>query len=536
MIKIFLVEDEIIIRRGIKNSIDWEKEGYEFSGEASDGELALPMIKKRHPDILITDIKMPFMDGLELSRLVKKVLPDIKILILSGYNEFEYAKQAIKIGVTDYLLKPISSERLLEVLGNVRKQIQQEKDLVKRYNRDMQENLEQEKLKFLNQLLQGQLSVGEALEEAGKFDIGLSAERYRFLLFKILNNREQTLAYGEIVEAFNRIEMAVREIKDVTLFQRGIQGWVFLISGDSDGGIQKRSEELKEVLEETMRKFPEIEYFGGMGEAVLRIRDFKKAFISADKAFANRFICSSNQIIMSAEQEKLQDSMQFTELVNVENGRKVLERFLCNGTPEEIDSFLETYFQEISEKNLKSTLMRQYIIMDFFVSASVFCENKSISGNSLHAAAERLKLSLQKADSLPKIKGLISELLNSIFEARDMVSGYRYSDMIQEAKRYIQEHYMSEDVSLNAVSAKVNMSPSYFSSIFSKEVGKTFVMYLTEVRMEKAKELLMCSSMKTSEIGFEVGYKDSHYFSYIFKKTQNCTPKEYRQRGKAAKE
>ena len=105
-IKVFLVEDEIVIRDGIRKSINWEKEGYDFAGEASDGELAYPKILKAKPDILITDIKMPFMDGLELSRLVRKELPDIKILILSGYDEFEYAKTAIKIGVTEYLLKP----------------------------------------------------------------------------------------------------------------------------------------------------------------------------------------------------------------------------------------------------------------------------------------------------------------------------------------------------------------------------------------------------------------------------------------------
>lgn len=98
MVKVYLVEDEIIIRQSIKNSIDWEKEGYEFVGDASDGELALPVILKEKPDILITDIRMPFMDGLELSRMVKAELPDIKIVILSGYDDFEYAKQAIKIG------------------------------------------------------------------------------------------------------------------------------------------------------------------------------------------------------------------------------------------------------------------------------------------------------------------------------------------------------------------------------------------------------------------------------------------------------
>ena len=140
MLKVFLVEDEVVMRNGIKNNIPWEQEGFEFAGEASDGELAYPLIKKEKPDILITDIRMPFMDGLELSRLVKKELPQIKIIILSGYNEFDYAKTAINIGVTDYLLKPISSAKLLEAVKKVADMIEKEQDnarLIKRYEKEM---------------------------------------------------------------------------------------------------------------------------------------------------------------------------------------------------------------------------------------------------------------------------------------------------------------------------------------------------------------------------------------------------------------
>ena len=136
MVRVFLVEDEMLIREGIKNSIRWEKEGYEFAGEASDGELALPMVLKEKPDILITDIRMPFMTGLELSRLVKQELPGTKIVIISGYDDFEYAKEAIKVGVTEYLLKPISSAKLLETLQSVSEEIfreRKEKDLSDTY-------------------------------------------------------------------------------------------------------------------------------------------------------------------------------------------------------------------------------------------------------------------------------------------------------------------------------------------------------------------------------------------------------------------
>lgn len=174
MIKVFLVEDEIIIRNGIKNSINWEMHGYDFVGEASDGELALPMILEKKPDILITDIKMPFMDGLELSEQVKKVLPATKIMILSGYNEFDYAKMAIKIGVTDYLLKPISSEKLLDAVNKVAEEIrkeQSEKEQMNQYAREMQENKESEKFQFFNQVFAGSMPFGECLEQGSSWEL-----------------------------------------------------------------------------------------------------------------------------------------------------------------------------------------------------------------------------------------------------------------------------------------------------------------------------------------------------------------------------
>lgn len=130
------------------------------------------------------------------------------------------------------------------------------------------------------------------------------------------------------------------------------------------------------------------------------------------------------------------------------------------------------------------------------------------------------------------VKAYMIRLLSWAIDTRDTVSGRRYSDIIKTAQEQIARTYMSEDISLNTVAVSVGMSPSYFSTVFSREVGKTFVEYLTETRMDKAKELLMCSSMKTSEVGYEVGYRDPHYFSYIFKKTQGCSPKEYRARRK----
>lgn len=539
-IKVFLVEDEMVIRRGIKNSIDWEKEGYIFCGEASDGELAYPMIIKEKPDILITDIRMPFMDGLELCKLVKKELPNIKILILSGYDEFDYAKEAIRLGVTEYLLKPISSGKLLEALNGVSESIRREKedkDLVRKYMEEMRENTEHEKQKFFEQMIAGNLSMADTLETGKKYEMNLSAGMYNLLLFRFTLGEENRKSGELLGEAEYAIEKLTERLEYVFEFQRGVEGWAFLLMADNEEQMSERVKELSKDLEEIMKNYSTIAYFGGIGQPVARLRELEESFREAERALAARFTMELNRIISVEDIRMAQnvdtlDDIEITSFGEIEKTRTMLEKFLNNGAEDEIDEFVDVYINELPEENLKSVLMRQYIIMDAYIVMMSFCEKIEGIEGEMQAQSEELKNSMKTSQTLEEIKNYIRMLLKKIIGVRDTISGRRYSDIIEIAKDQIRKTYMSDEISLNTIAAEVGMSPSYFSSIFSKEMGKTFVEYLTEIRMDRAKELLMCSSMKTSEIGYEVGYKDPHYFSYIFKKTQNCTPKEFRARGK----
>lgn len=539
-IKVFLVEDEMVIRRGIKNSIDWEKEGYIFCGEASDGELAYPMIIKEKPDILITDIRMPFMDGLELCKLVKKELPNIKILILSGYDEFDYAKEAIRLGVTEYLLKPISSGKLLEALNGVSESIRREKedkDLVRKYMEEMRENTGHEKQKFFEQMIAGNLSMADALETGKKYEMNLSAGMYNLLLFRFTLGKENRKSGELLGEAEYAIEKLTERLEYVFEFQRGVEGWAFLLMADNEEQMSERVKELSKDLEEIMKNYSTIAYFGGIGQPVARLRELEESFREAERALAARFTMELNRIISVEDIRMAQnvdtlDDIEITSFGEIEKTRTMLEKFLNNGAEDEIDEFVDVYINELPEENLKSVLMRQYIIMDAYIVMMSFCEKIEGIEGEMQAQSEELKNSMKTIQTLEEIKNYIRMLLKKIIGVRDTISGRRYSNIIEIAKDQIRKTYMSDEISLNTIAAEVGMSPSYFSSIFSKEIGKTFVEYLTEIRMDRAKELLMCSSMKTSEIGYEVGYKDPHYFSYIFKKTQNCTPKEFRARGK----
>lgn len=536
MIKIFLVEDEIAIRKGIKNSIDWEKEGYEFVGEAGDGELAYPMILKTKPDILITDIKMPFMDGLQLSKLVRKELPATKILILSGYDEFEYAKEAIKLQVAEYLLKPISSAKLLDVLAQVKeviRQEQEEKELIKKYKEDMKENRELEKERFLNQIITQNLSLAQILETGESLGMDLSAPLYNILLLKITENGGKQETYAEI-------ESALDTLSGVFSFRRGVDEWLFLLTADDVEKMERRIESCRKTVRQITEKTdPPVEYFGALGNPVERLREIKNSLKEAEKKFAFQYLKKWNQILEipvrdvgsseNPQTEKKENEELLISSVQVDKlNHKIIENFIHTGLRREVSNFVDDYFMSLGEKSVQSLMFRQYVAMDFYLAAVAFLERLGFSSKELVERCGDLKEMEQVIQTIEQTKEYIKKVLDATLECRESVSRKRYSDLLKEAVSYIEHHYEEEDISLNQVAASVNISPSHFSTIFSKEMGETFIEYLTNVRMERAKQLLRSSTMKTAEIAYAVGYKDAHYFSYLFKKVQKCTPREFR--------
>lgn len=532
--KVFLVEDEVVIRNGIKNCIDWEKEGFEFVGEASDGELAYPQILKTKPDVLITDIKMPFMDGIELGKLVKEKLPNIRIIIVSGYDEFEYAREAILLGATDYLLKPVSAEKLVETITKIKEREEKkndEKRLMEKYMYEMRENVQFEKQKFFNRLVSEQMSMSEVLDIADNLKIDISAQVYNFLLLKLIDDRDNI---EEINDVYKVIEEYFIRRTDVILFNRGVEGWGIIVMGDSEDKIEQIIGDSNTFIENEVKKYNKVKYFGTVGVPVYRIGELKNSFHSANIIFANRFIGPYNKILFNIEKQKKEDTslIEAKGINTIEENKDLLIKFLKNGTSEEVDNFVNVYFDEFPSDNLKSLIMRQYIAIDSYVNAISFVKGLNIDTSNLEIELEDMRMLFEQETSLEKLKEYLSKLINKIIDLRYSVSGNKNSEIVNIAKEYIKNNYMEDDISLNTIASYVNMSPSYFSALFRKETDQTVVEYLTHVRMEKAKELLMCSSKKASDIGYEVGYKDAHYFSYIFKKIQKCTPREYRLRGR----
>ncbi len=300
MLKVFLVEDEFVIREGIKNNIDWETHGYEFCGEAGDGELAYPMIQRLRPDIVITDIRMPFMDGLELSRLIRRELPDIEIIILSGYQEFEYAKEAIKLGVAQYLSKPINGEELLAELEELSAKIEEKRratQIRERYLKEMEENTLRERKKLFQSLVVGDNTAAELLESAERLGIDLSAPWYNIILFKTQSLRH---AQDEYSGSLIRIEEELRSLEDgttVVSFDRNLEGKAFLLKAESEEQLQLQQQEYIEKIKDIMEKYEHVRYFGGIGRPVNRLRELPASFEQASHAFAHRYLVQDSRIL-----------------------------------------------------------------------------------------------------------------------------------------------------------------------------------------------------------------------------------------------
>ncbi len=530
MLKIFLVEDEFVIREGIKNNIDWKANGYEFCGEASDGELAFPIIQKTKPDIVITDIRMPFMDGLELSRLIKKELPLTEIIILSGYEEFEYAKEAIKIGVSQYLCKPISGEELLKEINLLADKItekRKEQEIKEKYIREVEENFIEEKRNFFQYLVTGTKSISELLEIAKKIHIDLSSIWYNIILLKI---QSMTHAHDEYSGSMVKVEQKLKELDGgdhFAAFDRNLEGKALLVKADTEEELTRIQNDYIRKMKDLLGDYSHVRYFAGIGMPVNRLSELPGSFESASHAFAHRYLTRESGIwnYQDIEQKKHQiDDFNIGSVNAKELDRNKLRDFLKFGDKNEVVYFVEEYINDLGNNAMKSNMFRQYLVMDTYFCVVDFVVDLQFSKDEIEVFSADSEILQNNENSMKYMERIISKAL----ELREKSASNRYGDIVDEVMKYIEEHYAQEDLSLNILASHVNFSPNHLSMVLSQQTGQTFIKYLTDFRMNKAKELLRCTGKRSSEIGLEVGYKDPHYFSFLFKKTQGMTPTQYR--------
>ena len=537
MLRTFLAEDEIVVRENIKKMVPWEQYGFELVGEASDGEMALPLIKKLKPDLLITDIKMPFMDGLTLSKVVRKELPDIKIVILSGYDDFNYAKEAISIGVEDYLLKPITKNAFLERLCEIRKRYEHEKsqrEYYEQFHREIQEYEQNSSRDFFEGLISGTMDAGEIYRRADKMGLDIVAEAYNILIFTL---ESESTAAGQS-ETYSEWEARARE-KIEALFADHSYAMLFRNNVFSYGVLVKEQKENQgentrvcvESIRDALSDGPtEQSWFIAAGEPVERLSNVKRSYNTAMQTFARRYLYDGHILYYRdlKEEEMAKDDGRYLKKVDINAiDPAIIQKFLSSGLKEETGNFVRDYFHAIGKEPLTSMVFRSYVILNIRFSVLSFLNRLGYGAAALEESEKENALE-QGGVSMETAMDYAEKILQKAIEIRDKNSGNKNRSILENSIEYIKNHYMDENMSLNAVAQVANISSNHFSALFSQNIGQTFIEYLTGIRMEHAKELLRCTGKRASEIALEVGYKDSHYFSYLFKKTQGMTPSDYR--------
>ena len=542
MLKIFLAEDEVVVRETIKRMIPWEELGFELVGEAADGEMALPLLIRQQPDLLITDIKMPFMDGLTLARLAKKEIPGLKVVILSGYDDFNYAKQAIGIGVEDYLLKPITKNALIERLSEIRSRYEHEKtqkEYYEKFQREMQAYEKNSSRDFFEALVGGSMDMMEVYKRAEKLGLDIVAEAYNVLIFTM--NCDEDFSgqrdeyYSWEAESLELLENFFAGHSSAMLFRSNIFSYGVLLKGQRETIEENTRACVDEIRKILSRQDGRREWFLAVGQSVERLSQIQKSYHTASRAFSQRYLYDEN-ILYYDEMETMEhpggqaetEDNAYLQKVDVNAlNPAILQKFLSNGLQEETENFVKDYFYAIGQEPMESLVFRNYVILNVRFSVISFIKGLGCDTNEMESADTEEVLA-ESGKNMESAIAYAKKMISQAIEIRDQNSGNKNRSILRTAVDFIDSHYMDEEISLNTVANVANVSSNHFSALFSQNMGQTFIEYLTTLRMNKAKELLRCTGMRSSEIAGEIGYKDAHYFSYLFKKTQGMTPSDYR--------
>lgn len=518
--KVFFVEDEIITREGIRENVDWQANGFEFCGEAADGEMALPLLRTTQPDVLITDIKMPFMDGLQLSKIVRECMPWVKIVILSGHDEFEYAQEAIKLGVTDYLLKPVTVQKLQTVLQKLVVQLDQERKeqaSLKKLQEQVEENRAMLSERLLFKLVVGAVSPTEALEKGQVLGLNLSARHYLVVILKIeLRDRSEPYDHDEYQRIQNQVIGLLEQNPDIFVLKRDWGDLILIMKGHTEEYIKEECDVLIEEIREDLAK-TRYQVTVGVGTSKKQLTEISQSFVEA---------------LVNAEhpagehKSGLNRAVEQAELLKVD--KSAVENYLRSGAKNEFDEFFRIYLGPLGETALKSTLIRNYIFVDVVLAVAKLINDLGGDVDKVLPELNSIEVTMANIKTIEQLREQAYKILSSALTYRDSQPKGQYKKLIRESKEYIASQFTDPELSLNVVAANANLSASHFSVVFSQETGQTFKEYLTELRINKARELLRMTSLRSADIAYQVGYNDPHYFSSVFKKHTGFSPIEFR--------
>ncbi|MBR2568117.1 MAG: response regulator [Paenibacillus sp.] len=506
--RLLIIDDEMIIRTGIQQVIDWPALGIEALLPAASAEEALERIPDELPHIVLTDIRMSGMDGLELASILHQQYPEMEIIILSGYDEFSYVQQAMREGVSDYLLKTSRPEEIIKTMLKSKQRIT---DRIEKHKRG---SLGDSALRtqLLEQLIKEGISESSLLAQAvDSFQLEMPSgydqiiilnadgwEDLSLLLFAIHNILEETLSCHTLVYADHMV-ILLRSPSAM----------------DQQGRIQQLLERLEGMLKCTI--------FAALGTNASHYSEWPKSYSAAKEAFMYRMITGNRGLIA------------FHAVQNRTGGRTVcsleeeaeLSSILVKGNRAELHGWVHQKIGAQLADDQVTTESLQAYIQSIIISGYRFIErmgNSQLLGQ--HGALPPLRDLQQSLNASPE--QLLYEACSSLMDSyRQQSSEHRGNSYVEQAIVFIRNH-LHTGITLQQVAREVHLNPNHFSEVFKRETGQNYIDFVTRERIERAAEILKNSEMKISQVARAVGYEDMKYFSQLFKKFTCMTPSEFR--------
>lgn len=516
MLKIMLVDDEPAVLAGLERCLDWEAIDCEISAKAQDGLEAIRKIQQEQPDIVITDIRMPEMDGLALAAQIYNEYPQIKVIILTGFAEFEYAQKAIQFQVVDFVLKPTRAEKLANAVKNAKKIILTDgtyKDMSKALEDTSEKNLRLQQNLLLYDLIYG---VGLSTNIPGRFS-GCNLEiNYYYILLVAVHSTSDECNYSEYMQQVRGIIQDCVAPHTVYFVPKADQYSYVVLCTDANYNPFPACEKAIEITDNIA------DYSISIGISQISDDPMKMRKLASEATSAQQFAeyTVETQVMSFENMPKLSSSAShwiMNELKLIESAIENQNRSVVRGLFSELFQFIHDEKIPISEMKRICTIICNYctsVLYNFNI-LTVFPASRTLTTENLLETGTILEMQ-------DKLLRFVEDVMDYIGENPDSMDG-----MIYGTKKYIEQHY-KEEIALENLAERVHLSPSYLSKLFKKKIGINISTYIQNVRIEQAVVLLKTTNMKTYEIADAVGIYDPVYFSRMFKKIKGMKPKEFR--------
>lgn len=540
MYKLVLADDEPDVREGLLHQINWQDLGFQVIETAENGREAMELIDRIVPDIVVTDIQMPFMNGLELSEWIKIHYPSTRIIILTGYEEFQYAQQAIKLQIDEYVLKPFSAQELVDIVLKVKQQIDEEiaeRENVQQLTDHYRLNLPLLQNMFLSSLVTRRLSMADISEKSVLYELDLTGSGYIISMISVdkvihshmsnhveavpRNNSDQQL---QLYAVLNIVQELVEKHELGMAFLHHDEIVILMIQPrlQTEPIIHQVFTMLEEISKSIFR-FLKITITIGIGSMKKDLTGVAQSFREAQQALDYRPILGNNQLIWIEDVE----SSKFKTISFDDYKQKELIRCLKVGTELELHHLMQELFLELTDTKVSYQDYQIYLLEIWTVIVKV-AKEMQIDLEKLFGKGWTGVDQIYKFTHVVEANTWFSDISSRLRQGVASKRQSSYTLLIKQAIEYIGENYSHTDLSINKVCDHLHISTGYFSQIIKKELNVTFVNYLMNVRMEVALEQLRSTDWKTFEIAEKVGFADANYFSFCFRKKFGISPKEYR--------